>query len=247
MLFVVRKILDYLIRPLPLFVLVLLAVGFKRRRLSCVFAAFALYAMGISPVADLVLRPLEGVKGACGECRGLDHVVVLTGGFFTRGDPVSSTGCSSMKRLVGALSVCRRLGNCTLVLSGGSVGGSPAGAEVWEELLRSLGGYRTVVEASSRTTVENALFVRRVVGNSTFCLVTSAYHMRRALMLFRHLGMSPVPCPTDFLVERRYTLSDFFPSHRNIKKLEVAVHEYVALAYYWVKFKLMSRLPKGST
>ncbi len=232
--FLLRKILVYLARPLSFLVILALLLGLRRRSRVCLLFAVLVYLMGISPVADLVVKPLERSFGG-GEVavsEPVKTVVVLSGGVFSREDAISSLGCSSVKRLLAALYLCRALGSCKLIVSGGSVLGSPVGAEVMGRVARAVEDITVIRESFSRTTYENALYVKRLVGDMPFYLVTSAYHMRRALMLFRHLGMKPIPYPSDYLSEERYTLADFFPQGRNIRKIELALHEYLAIAYY---------------
>jgi len=56
--------------------------------------------------------------------------------------------------------------------------------------------------------------------------------MPRSFLLFKKLGMNPIPYPTDYLSENRYRLPDFFPQGRNIRKVELALHEYFGLLFY---------------
>ncbi len=231
--------------PLPIIVLTLFFVAIRKKSRFCALLGFTLYLIGTSPVADLTLRPLEGVyKVPKAVDPDVGYVVVLTGGIFSRGDAVSSAGCSSIKRLVSAVDLCNRVKGCTLIVSGGSVLGSPSGAKVLEEVAEEVGDCKVVVEEHAKTTYENALFVKSIVKRSPFYLVTSAYHMPRAVMLFKALGMRPIPYPSDFLVERNYRLSDLFPMGRNVRKVEITLHEYLALGFYTLKLKVVGRLLK---
>ena len=68
-------------------------------------------------------------------------------------------------------------------------------------------------------------------------LVTSAFHMLRAVMLFRQEGTSVTPFPVDFqTVEARgVLLTDFLPSAEGLAKVELALKEFYGLAYYWLR------------
>ena len=232
MLFVLRKLVLYSLKPMSILVFFLLLVGFRKRSRLFLALGLVVYLMGVSPVADLFIAPLEGMVASGRIDPSVKDVVVLTGDMYSRETPLSSTGCSSLKRLMGAVSLCRRLGGCRLILSGGSLFGETPGSMVMEKFLRELGNFTVVAEAFSKTTKENALMVKGIVGNSPFYLVTSAYHMPRSLYLFQRLGMNPIPYPVDYQREKRYTLQDFFPQGRNVRKVELALHEYMGLLFY---------------
>ncbi len=229
---VLRKIITSFLNPLPILI-ILISVAFTRRhkRLGLTLCA-ALYLAGTTPVADLFIRPLEERYPIPNPSPEIKHVVVLTGDMFTRKTPLSSSGCSSTQRLLTAAFLCKRLKACTLILSGGSLFGKTPGAFVWGNILDQLGNFTYIAESRSRTTEENARFALSIVGDKPFYLVTSAYHMPRSVMLFKSLGGKPIPYPADFLAEDGYNLTDFFPQGRNIRKIELAMHEYLGLAYY---------------
>lgn len=235
MLFWLRKLAVYLLDPLSLLVLTLLLASVWRRSRIALLTAAVLYFAGITPVADMIVKPLELMVDPAAVNPEVKKVVVLTGGIFERPDPVSSCGCSSIKRLVAGVALCRMLSNCTLIFSGGSLFGKRAGARVYSEVVSMLGRYRYVVEDRSKTTYENAAAVARIVGDEPFYLVTSAYHMPRSVMLFKHLGTRPLPYPSDYLSEDRYTFADFFPRARNVRKVELALHEYLGLVFYLLR------------
>lgn len=64
-----------------------------------------------------------------------------------------------------------------------------------------------VLENKSRNTHENAVFsgkmLRERFPNSAYVLVTSAFHMRRAVACFRNEGISVIPFPGNFISTRR--------------------------------------------
>ena len=66
-------------------------------------------------------------------------------------------------------------------------------------------------------------------------LVTDAIHMPRAMILFRKVGLDPIPAPTNHMIKHGSVKSPFswLPSISNIQRMEVAMHEWVGLA--WVR------------
>jgi len=90
-----------------------------------------------------------------------------------------------------------------------------------------------IVEAESMDTKDHPVFVKRIVKEDPFILVTSASHMPRAMALFRGQGMEPIPAPTDYMAEDKEGLTPgaFFPGAVSLKKAERALHEYLGLVW----------------
>lgn len=85
------------------------------------------------------------------------------------------------------------------------------------------------LETRSLNTYQNALFTSTLLKKSPYdyvVLVTSGYHLQRALYQFDRFGVHPVPYSADHL---RAQVS-FMPSARNLKMMRVALHEYLGMA-----------------
>ncbi len=83
-----------------------------------------------------------------------------------------------------------------LLLSGGIVGGPWSEAEAMRRLLVAGGAApdRLLLEDRSRNTVENAVFSLRLLagtGARRLAVVSDAWHLPRALLIFRRLGADP--------------------------------------------------------
>ena len=70
-------------------------------------------------------------------------------------------------------------------------------------------------------------------------LVTSAWHMPRAKVLFERAGFEVVPAPCDYemhmAAEQAVEIGDFFPNAEAMTRNAWAVKEWVARLGYWVK------------
>ncbi len=71
-------------------------------------------------------------------------------------------------------------------------------------------------------------------GLSTILLVTSALHMRRALVTFQAAGVNTIPAPTDFeVVEREVrTVLDWLPYAGALEGTTRALKEYLGFVVY---------------
>jgi uncharacterized SAM-binding protein YcdF (DUF218 family) len=88
-----------------------------------------------------------------------------------------------------------------------------------------------VMEQDSRTTRENAGFTRQLIGDQRAALITSAFHMPRAMRNFQREGVSVDAFPTDFQVDPSVEplWQRLLPSANAMGKSEAALKEHLAL------------------
>jgi uncharacterized SAM-binding protein YcdF (DUF218 family) len=168
-------------------------------------------------------------------------IVVLGGGgsYSSQLPSPSQLSNASLTRLVEGIRLQRQISGSKLILSEGNIFGSGPVAEVMARVAEDLGVRKDdmVLETQSRDTEAQAGMILQLVGTERFLLVTSASHMPRSMGLFRKLGMNPIAAPTDFesLSGESWAPSAFYPSAGGLRKAELAVHEYVGLA--WAKLR----------
>lgn len=96
-----------------------------------------------------------------------------------------------------------------------------------------------IVEDRSRTTHENAVECRRILESRRIrkvVLVTDATHMLRALGCFRKQGIEAVPSACAHRATQfPWGLSDFLPSVNAVPNHELVLHEWLGLAWYWLR------------
>ena len=91
-----------------------------------------------------------------------------------------------------------------------------------------------LIENKSRNTIENARFTKVVLNKARqqgpFLLVTSAFHMRRAEMIFKKEHIEVVPYPSNFITNRtgRFSFDDYFiPDSEILGRWNVYLKEFV--------------------
>jgi uncharacterized SAM-binding protein YcdF (DUF218 family) len=85
-------------------------------------------------------------------------------------------------------------------------------------------------ENKSLNTEQNAQFTKKVMKLKRLdhpILVTSAFHMERAVLNFTRLGIKVLPYPTDFQTNQNISiyLSKFVPD--DLKNIRLALKEYL--------------------
>ena len=180
-----------------------------------------------------------------------DAVVVLGAGIMGKGSlrPADQlTGLSMQRTLCGA-DLFTESRAPRLVLSGGDgkiFGEGPKEAVEMQRLAIRLGvpEQAILLDDRARTTYENAVGTKRVLGQGSILLVTSASHMPRAAGLFRKQGFTVTPAPCIYHVREwpgfwsDLDLFDFIPSLDALDEFTNVLAEAVGTITYWATGKL---------
>jgi uncharacterized SAM-binding protein YcdF (DUF218 family) len=252
MLFALSKIFTYLLLPPGLFIVmgvlatVLLLFGRRRSGLVLLVSMVCcLFLLSLAPVRDLLIMPLENRYAAYTptDAAAAQAIVVLGGGVVGSSpaeNGASTPSADSLTRLVHAARIHQQT-DLPIVISGGSVfkTGSQSVAMAAVKVLKDLGiaESKIIVEAESRNTWENAAEVRALIAPRSVILVTTASHMPRSVWSFRKNGVDCIPAPTDYRPDRLpYRARDLLPTAKALLDSSFALHEYVGLLYYAVRY-----------
>jgi uncharacterized SAM-binding protein YcdF (DUF218 family) len=138
--------------------------------------------------------------------------------------------------MVTAVRLQKRL-KIPIIVSGGTVFKHIKGeAPIVKRFLVDLGvpSHMIIPENKSRDTRENARFSADICVRSGYTrplLVTSAFHMKRAVRSFQMAGIEVSPVPANFKSwpNRRYGWHDYLPGR--LKDASMATREYLALLF----------------
>jgi uncharacterized SAM-binding protein YcdF (DUF218 family) len=251
MIFFLKKLIRAFILPPGIFVVLFTVWGavllWRRRRSGWLplGSAALLYLLSVGLVADPLLGLVEVSRWDPAAVRQAD-VIVLLGGGIVEGAP-DLTGDSTpspdmMCRLVDTVRLQRQLG-APVIVAGGAVDGGPSEAGVVRRFLQEFGvpGESILLDERSRDPVENARYSARIMREKGFrkaVLVTSGYHLRRALLLFRAAGVNCTGYPSNLLAERKKSLNflDFLPAADEFRKSAIAWRELVGGIFYRVRY-----------
>jgi uncharacterized SAM-binding protein YcdF (DUF218 family) len=217
--------------------------GRRRLALWLLISALAIVYIGsLVPVGEALLAPLERRYPPLADdaqLQGVAYVVVL-GSAYTPRNGISVTSALSedaLVRIVEGVRLARHMGNVRLVVSGGAAPGATPVAYGYAELARQLGIADASLVLLDRPldTDEEAHTVKSILGTAPFLLVTSAYHMPRAVRLMQQVGAHPIPVPTGQHVGDSPGTA-WRPTWAGLRDSTLALHEYVGLAALAIGF-----------
>ena len=235
----------------------LLATRFASAGRKLLVAAVVLLAIcGWSPLAKLLLYPLEARFPAWDASRGAPDGIIVLGGpidadlSLAHGAPVVS---AAGDRIIAAAVLAHRYPNARIMYSGGSANlvasDDAREADYAAELFEGFGieKARLLMERQARNTQENAEFSKALAApkpGERWLLVTSAFHMPRSVGLFRKAGFDVEAYPVDWRLGAREDLLTL--SHvagDGFVRADLAVREWMGLIAYWATGKIDDLLP----
>jgi uncharacterized SAM-binding protein YcdF (DUF218 family) len=262
MFFAVSKVLGFFAIPSNLVItigilgVVLMATRFAPagRRLAAA-ALIALAVIGFSPLGNDLILPLEQRFPPWDPSRGPPDGIVVLGGAIS---PDVSAARNEValdeagERVTAAVELARRYPDARIIYSGGNgdlIFREGTEAEFAVRLFEALGvaHERIVAEEQSRNTVENAVFSRLLAmptAGERWLLVTSAYHMPRAIGAFRQAGFPVEAYPVDWRTRGdRDLLRPFATLGDGIARTDTAAREWIGLTVYWLSGRSSALFP----
>ncbi|MBK0379893.1 YdcF family protein [Mucilaginibacter segetis] len=171
--------------------------------------------------------------------------VIVLGGFVSEREDGTGHFNDAEDRFIQAT---RLLANGTashLLFTGGNADlfpdGFTEGAFVKNELKKlNFPDSVIIIESHARNTFENAAFSKKALVKANlkppYLLVTSAYHMRRSLLIFKKAGLAVDAYPCDYMVSKgTVSLSEFLPGTDAFGKWNTYFKEIIGYVVAWFK------------
>lgn len=250
--FVIQKIFNYIIFPPSIFIILLIAALLLIRKhrgkaiLLIITDILIIYFLSIEPVKNFVMKPLENYAPPVTResVKDASLIVILGGGTLENspeeGENGSLTG-DSFKRALYGLYLAEQY-KIPILYSGGTLfGGQGKGeAEIAMKLLSKYNksGIKLMKETMSRTTYENAVYVKEKFNPGKVILVTSAYHMKRSLFIFKRAGIECIPAPTDYKIDSYdFNITSWIPKSCEMDCIYKGLKEHIGLLFYMIKYR----------
>ena len=215
MLFALKKLIGATLMPLSLVlllqVLALILLIRKKSRAAATASALGILLLGLASnegIADRLVGPLETryapVTGITRDDTAHPRYLLVLGGGHNRATDQSATGRlspGSLSRLVEAVRLARLLPEAQLLMCGPVPDHSPEShASILARAAVELGidPSRITLLPDGRDTHDEVLAARALAGDAAVLLVTSAWHMPRAMGLAEKAGLRATAAPCDY-------------------------------------------------
>ncbi len=247
--FLLKKLISMFLMPLPfgVFFIVLALVLLYRHKMKPAKFLLALsivwlFLFSYPPVANTLLYTLESNTPTLHDApKNIRYIYVLGGGHHTDESlPITSQVVeASVVRLTEGIRLYHQLHEeATIIVSGYRGSFDPnTHALMQKKLALALGvkKEKLILRHEPRDTEEEAIAAKALLKDKPFILVTSASHMKRAMLFFKHEGLHPVPAPTNHLASTQYLDYTKFFSSDALEKSRIVFHEVLGLI--WQKIK----------
>ena len=219
-------------------------------RILIILAGLVLYLFSIPAISNLLLYSLESQyhQPDIEYLSSLDLVVVLGAGYYPSGEFRESAEPNGLVyiRIFGGVKAFQNSDAETLVLCGGGDNDSDyeTDANVMKTLAMELGIQedKIIIEDKSRNTMENATNLKKLLPpqkQRKIGLVTSALHIPRSARVFRHVFpddiIIPIPVGYCYTPSKRF-LSRIIPSSSALQTSTEAIHEWIGMLWYIIRF-----------
>jgi uncharacterized SAM-binding protein YcdF (DUF218 family) len=254
--FIVSKIFWMFLSPVAVLLIAALIGAWQSKgrfprtgRTIALAAILILIVAAMTPLGLILVSPLEDRFPPPAPSLPPPYGIIVLGGAIN--GPTSQARGQAVgeeeQRVVEAAILAKHYPEAKIVFTGGS--GSlfdlePTEATEAKKLLVELGvdPGRIILEGRSRNTVENARLTAAIVHpepSEPWLIVTSAFHMPRAMGVFRKAGFDGIGYPVAYRTPWQW---DFDPA-RNLRIFEIAMREWIGLFAYWATGRIDQPFP----
>jgi uncharacterized SAM-binding protein YcdF (DUF218 family) len=241
----------YLILVVALIALWRTRPAIPRRRLLAVIVPFVLLSvLSIPAVGYLGFGSLEWPYPPLTDRPADVEAIVVLSGYVKPPDevlPQAELAEDCTYRCLRALELYHQGPRCPILVSGGRVSADTPGptlAAAMRDFLVKLGvaAEDILLEDRSRNTYENAVYSAQILrqrGLTRVVMVTCANSLWRAELCFRKQGLAVMPCGCYYRATHLdFSVADFVPNPAAFGQLELVVHEWLGLAWYWLRGRI---------
>ena len=256
--FYLSKILWLIVNPFNIFIFITLftmflyLINFRRISLIIYLINFIFIALiSFLPIGSYLTYIIEKEFHTNTKIpERLDGILILGGAtnplLFKEFDQISLNG--SAERLVESVMIIRKFEKAKVIFSGGSgiVNRSDLGHSQVAKLFYKKMGVdinKIFFEDKSRNTHENIIYSKKIAKpkkNENWLLITSAFHMKRALLIAEKNNWKFIPYAVDFKNIKEFKLTPNLNLLSNLNSFQSGLHEWLGLVSYY----LMGRTEK---
>lgn len=206
-----------------------------------IFGLISLYIQSIPLTAYILSKELEIPAMPISELNNAQAIVILGGGINGNSFEYES-GVNANKGTLIRINYTAYLAKMSpnkLIVTSGGYTGKYRDANVMKDILINAYNVKNpiITENKSRNTDENAKFVANILlpmHIKNVIVVTQAFHMRRAIMLFKKYGLNPTPASTDYYIsdDALTPVLSLIPTTGAMQQVSTIYHELIGYYIY---------------
>jgi len=252
--YIIQFIKSMLLPPGNVFILLLASIFLFKistfyTRLLLIFSCVLFYLMSIPLTATTLIDSLEDYPAISQDNINNQNAqaIVILGGERERDAPefgkdIVSLGTFERLRYGAYL---QSKTNLPILVTGGFIDpeDTPEGLLMAQSLEQDFKIKAKWQENRSRNTAENAIYTREILeaeNIDTVFLVTKAWHLPRAVEIFKQQGFTVIPAPTGFSGfnpnQSGISFYSFIPAGYAIQTNYQALHELLGRAWYFIRY-----------
>ena len=252
LLLISKVVSQLLLPPGGLILLAVLGVVFWKRVWARGLVALVLCAfwlLSTEPVRDMLMHPLESEYAVfhAENADIKDAVIVLLGaGVYEHAPEYNGKDMltsDAMMRTLYAADIAKKTGLAVYATGGKALShADEAEGDVMRRWLMRLGmpASQVYAENLASNTWENAVYMRHILqkkGIDKIILVSTAWHLPRAVWCFQSQGFTVIPAGTDYLAAQpSYDVRSFMPHWAVFADSAEALHEYLGIVWYHLRY-----------
>ena len=249
MFFILSKLLIFFIFPIIWIIVLLLFACFakhKRRRRQAIIATVTLILLFSNPFLlnqfaklwDIQTKPLTKPVYSC---------ALILGGYINEDNSGHGFLNTASDRFIQGIKLKENGTVSHLLFTGGSANLAPdkfnftEGNWIKTEMRNyNIADSSLLFEKKSRNTIENVQLSKQILEAKhlppPYLLITSGFHMRRALLICKKANLDVVPYPCNYFAGKGiFTFADFIPSAQTLSDWNIYIKELVG--YIVTSFK----------
>ncbi|MBS7563602.1 YdcF family protein [Mucilaginibacter sp. Bleaf8] len=240
MMFVLSKVLLFITFPITwVFIIFISAIILKKPHVKqrlCIVGVLLLYTFSI-PFFLNVYAKLWSYPSTSLNLHKTYSCAIILGGFSSRKADKTGYFNGAADRFIQALKLKATGKASHLLITSGNASLRPdttsEGVWVGRQLKElNIPDSSILIESKSRNTIENALFTRQLLKTQNlkppYLLVTSDFHMRRAMLIFKHTGIDVIPYTCHYIAGTdKISLNSFWPHSDVLYTWEIYTKELV--------------------
>ena len=250
--FYISKILWLILNPFNIFIfityvtIILFFISFRKLSLIIFFINLSFISLiSFLPIGSYIIYNIEKEYHSFTKIpERVDGILILGGAtnplLFKEFDQVSLN--DSAERLVESVKIINKFKNAKVIFSGGSgkINRPDLGhSQVAKLFFKNIGidTNRILFENKSRNTFENIIFSKKIANlkkNENWILITSAFHMKRALLIADKIDWELIPYAVDFKNVKDFKFDPNLKLLSNLNLFQKGSHEWLGLISYYL-------------